>query len=158
MDRLGQYILSVVSAAVISGILSSTVSSKSTAGGLIRMLCGLFLAFAVIAPLGRLNYDVLSAFSDTYFDEGVTASAQGEKLARESVAEIIKQETEAYILDKAAAMQVQISVEVTVSQGDSPIPEQVTVVGTLTLREKRLLQEMIETELGIPEERQQWIS
>ena len=158
MDGLGQYILSVVSAAVISGILSSMVSSKSTAGALIRMLCGLFLAFAVIAPLGSFNYDVLSAFSDAYFDEGVTASAQGEKLARESLAEIIKQETEAYILDKAAAMQVQLSVEVTVSRGDSPIPEQVTVAGNLPEREKRLLQEMIETELGIPEEHQRWIS
>lgn len=158
MDGLGRYILSVVSAAVISGILTSMVSPKGTVGALIRMMCGLFLAFTVIAPVGNLDYDVLTTFSDAYFEEGVAAASQGEKRTREATAELIKQKTEAYILDKAAELQVEITVEVTVSDSGDPVPEEVIIRGDPAQQEKRLLQEMIATELGIPKEHQRWIS
>ncbi|MFR3325850.1 MAG: hypothetical protein ACLTR8_15535 [Oscillospiraceae bacterium] len=51
----------------------------------------------------------------------------GENLARDSMADIIKEETEAYILDKAADLHANLRVEVAV--GEDNLPAAVTISG-----------------------------
>ena len=50
-----------------------------------------------------------------------------ENLARDSMADIIKEETEAYILDKAADLHANLRVEVAV--GEDNLPAAVTISG-----------------------------
>lgn len=157
MNEAGQYILSVGLAALIVGILTSFTDNKSASGVLIRMVCGLFLALTVIKPVGNLNFDYLEAFARSYSEAGSTTAANGEAIANDALREIIKQETEAYILDKASSYQCALDVLVTVGEGNVPVPEFVRISGSISPYARGQMQKLIEEELGIPKEQQQWI-
>ena len=74
---------------------------------------------------------------------------------------IIENELEAYILDKAQSLNVALeSAQVTMEWGDEGCwyPYEATLTGNIPQREKNLLSNAIEAELGIPEENQYWSS
>lgn len=79
----------------------------------------------------------------------------GENLARDSMADIIKEETEAYILDKAADLHANLHVEVTV--GEDSLPMAVTLSGEASPYARRQIQAIIANDLGISKENQKWI-
>ena len=82
-------------------------------------------------------------------------AAMGENLARDSMADIIKEETEAYILDKAADLHANLRVEVAV--GEDNLPAAVTISGEASPYARRQIQAMIANDLGISKENQKWI-
>ena len=71
--------------------------------------------------------------------------------------QVIIEETESYILSKAASQDPGFSVEVILSDGEDPIPESVVISGSLTEAEKQNLQKVLEEELAIAKENQIWI-
>ena len=157
MQDLGQYILSIGLAALLTGILCEFSDKKSTTGTLIRMICGLFLAFTVINPLADLNFGILETFSGSYSADAASAVATGKALAGDSVRQLIKQQTEAYILDKARSLGCAVDVAVTVGTGADPIPEAVRITGDVPAVVRRQLELMLEQDLQIAKENQQWI-
>ena len=94
-------------------------------------------------------------FSLRCMDDAEDAAAMGENLARDSMADIIKEETEAYILDKAADLHANLRVEVTV--GEDNLPAAVTISGEASPYARRQIQAMIANDLGISKENQKWI-
>lgn len=94
-------------------------------------------------------------FSLRYMDDAEDAAAMGENLARDSMADIIKEETEAYILDKAADLHANLRVEVTI--GEDNLPAAVTISGEASPYARRQIQAMIANDLGISKENQKWI-
>ena len=157
LSGLQEYILTVGIAALIVGILTGLLDEKSSIGVIVRMICGLFLAVTVIKPVVNLNLEAALAYLDTFDTSGAGAAAYGDSLREEALRERIKQETEAYILDKAGLYQLDLIVEVTVADGDPPIPEAVRIKGNASVYARGKMREIMETELGIPKERQQWI-
>ena len=155
MEALRQYVVSVVAAAIICGIVTGFLS-KGNAGQIIKLICGLFLAFTVIRPIAKIDITDLSNFSLSFSKEAAEAVALGENLSRESIAEIIKEETEAYILDKAAALNAAPEVEVTVSDEEPIIPIAARISGERSPYAKQQLQRVLEEELGISKENQLW--
>lgn len=83
------------------------------------------LAYTVLSPISRVDFSNLPDFSLRCMDDAEDAAAMGENLARDSMADIIKEETEAYILDKAADLHANLHVEVTV--GEDNLPTAVTL-------------------------------
>lgn len=156
MQNLGQYILSVGMAALLAGIIADYTDEKNTTGTITRMVCGLFLAFTVINPLTDLNYGILESFSQEMEQSAEPMVAAGTAMAEEYMAQLIKQETRSYILDKATRLGCELDAEVTVGQGQYPLPEAVTISGKVTVKQRRELEAFMETELGIPKEKQQW--
>lgn len=142
---------------MIVGILTSVSDSKSTQGALIRMIGGLFLAFTVIAPITDFDMDVLMDLGNELSTEAEKAASRGQDLAADAMSEIIKQETQAYILDKAASYGAELTVEVEVNREESAVPESVVLRGAVSPYAKAQLQQIMETELGIPKENQIWI-
>ena len=157
MQNLGQYILSVGLAALLVGIISEFSDKKSATGILTRMICGLFLAFTVINPLTELNFGILESFSEHGIPSAQPVVSAGTTMAEESARQLIKQETEAYILDKARSMDCVLEAEVTVGQGACPVPESVCITGYLSDRNRQHLEKILTEELGITKENQQWI-
>lgn len=157
MSKLGAYILSVGAAALITGIMTSFTDNKDSMGVLIRMVCGLFLAFAVIKPMSNLNFDDLSTFAESYTAAGTTSAAAGQKIAEDTIRDLIKQKTEAYILDKACLYNADLEVEVTLGGGNLPVPESVCITGHVSPYARTSLQQILSAELNIPKERQLWI-
>ncbi len=154
MGAICRYIVSVTAASIICGIVMG-ISQKNNTQPILKLVCGLFLAFTVIKPITQIELTELAEVSTPYTKNAVQAAALGENLSREAMADIIKAETEAYILEKAAALNVSLKVEVTVD-GDPPVPTAVRLSGEVSPYAKQQLQQILCEELDIAKENQQW--
>lgn len=155
MEAVRQYVVSVVSAALICGIVTGLMK-KGTAQEVVKLICGLFLTFTVIRPITQLDLSEFSDFGLSYSQDAARASAMGENLARESLTDIIKAETEAYILDKAAALGISVDVHVIVSDADPPVPVAIRLSGTASPYIRQQLESLIQKDLGIAKENLLW--
>lgn len=156
METIGRFVLSISAAAILVSIVQSFFKSGGHAQ-LLRLVCGLFLTFTLINPITETDF---RDFIDTHLDftsQGKTSASYGQNLARQQLHGIIKQQCEAYILDKADACGVQLNVEVTLSQDQIPIPKVVRIQGTVPPFTKQSLQHWIQENLGISKEQQLWI-
>lgn len=157
MKQLGDYVLSVTAAAIIIGILTSLMDGKGGAAALVKMIGGLFLAFVIVQPIAKLDVSAMLSFTEGFARDGETAAAEGENMAAEAVADIIKTNTQAYILDKAETYRAELTVEVTLSQDQVPVPVAASLKGNVSPYAKAQLQKILEDDLGIPKENQLWI-
>ena len=156
MESVKTYLLSIVAAAVVCGIITRLVGEKGTQGAMVKLIAGLFLAFTVIRPVADIRLDTLTDFTDLYTDAGVQAAAEGERMTKDALRSSIKAQTEAYILDKAAGLDLNLEVEVTVSQDEIPVPNAVRLSGKASPYAKSRLQEIITQEIGVDKENQLW--
>ena len=150
------YIISVVAAAIVCSAARTILSNKTAPGRILRMLCGVVMTVTVLSPLSKLSFDRVSV----YFDDISLASSayvsEGERAAQESISAVIKQQAEAYILDKATRMGLSVSVEVELDDGNNPVPCGVTVNGAMSPYAREQMREYIEDTLGISKENQKW--
>lgn len=152
MEALNQYFLSIVIAAMICGILSAVM--PNTNASLIKFIFGFALLLVMLKPLSGFK---LNSFQKNYFpikQSGEAAALDGKMMAQEAIGNIIKQRTEAYILEEAAALNIFVQPEVFMDE-DS-IPVNVTIAGDISPYAKAHLANYIETTLGIQKEHQEW--
>lgn len=150
------YLLSIIVSACFLALVSAFTGPKSTAGSLIKLIGGLYLLFVIIQPLAGFDFDRLADFAAQEFSFREAQVASGQSQARNAMAEIIKQECEAYIMDKASACGITVRAEVTLSEQEIPVPEGVTLSGLATPVQRERLEKIIETDLNIPKENQLW--
>lgn len=153
MEDLRAYLLSVTAAAVLCGLAERFLGKKA---GAARFLTSVFLVLTVLRPLGQLD----SRFwQDIHLDipgGAEEAVAQGEIQSRQAMAQVIKEETGAYILKKAQQLNADIQVSVEVSDEALPMPVGVRITGSIAPYAKLQLQTFLEQQLGISKENQQW--
>jgi len=149
-----KYIFSVICAGILCGILAQLSDKQGSVSVLIRFLSGLFMTIVLISPLKEIDLSNLipdnltvSADADSIIEEGVIRTESSVQL-------VIKDTVEEYILDKAQKLGAQLSVEVTLDQNKLPVF--VTVSGSVSPYAKRVLSEMMQDDLGICKEQQQW--
>ena len=157
MEALREYFLSVTAAAILCACVRRFAGEKDTAGKVVKLICGLFLAFTVISPIARVKISDFALFTGEIYADAEAAAAAGEDCTKEAIADIIKTKTEAYILDKAHALGLDIEVEVQVASKTTPVPQGVRISGNVSPYAKQQLQIMLTQELGIPEEDQLWM-
>ena len=155
MEALREYVLSVVAAAILCAVLN-TVGGKSKSGETVfKLVTSLFLTFVIIRPIAKIELRELDGLISDWKLEAAAASAIGEGYYEEALAEVIQQECEAYILDKARALDVEL--EITVTLDGDRLPEEAVVQGRLSPFAKAQLQKVLTEDLGIAKERQIWI-
>ena len=115
------------------------------------------MSLTIMGSFLKMDFDLLENIPVAYLDAADAVAAEGEKTAEEAMGTIIKEETEAYILDKAKALNAQIQVEVILDQSEIPVPHSVRIFGEPTRAQREILEEFLESQLNIPKERQQWI-
>ena len=152
-----QYLLSVVAAAIISGIVTKLLGSKGTQGTVGKLVAGLFLAFTIISPLRSVHIGDLSSVTAPYSSAAGMAVEDGKNQTLQAMQASIKEGCEAYILDKAQSLDVELEVVVTVSDDDIPTPASIQLSGNVSPNAKNKLIGIITEDLGIPKEAQQWI-
>lgn len=157
MEGVREYLLSVTCAAVLCGILCTIVDEKQTGGALVKLLCGVFLSLSLILPLSRISLTEADPGKWNYVLEGEAAAEEGLEYARQAKMQIIKSRTEAYILDKAREYDLDLRVEAEVSGDEVPVPMAVMLWGRASPYAKLQLQHFMETEMGIPREKQRWM-
>lgn len=151
------YLISIVAAALVCGIAQKILGDKGTVGLMGKLICGVFLALTLITPLRSVRIQNPESITYLYSKEAERASADGEKQAKEALADGIKARTEAYILDKAAAMDVALAVEVTLDDSQIPAPKSVWLSGAVSPYVKQRLTKIIQDDLGVDKEHQTWI-
>ena len=111
----------------------------------------------VISPWTKLRFeDISSYFADIQTDADQIIG-EGEEIAADATVAIIKKQVEAYILDKAHSLDIDIEVEVAFAELRPLVPDAVTIKGAVSPYAKLQLQQMIADDLGIPKENQMWI-
>lgn len=153
MRELGQYVVSLTAAALVSGMVL-TLIREGPVRTLARLVCGVFLTITAISPLTRMEFSDLTAVEEDYLAEGRSAAALGENLALDSRSQLIKEGLEAYILDKATALDAEISAEVRLDGEGNPVS--VIISGEVSSHIRRRLETVLTEELGISKENQQW--
>lgn len=149
-------VLSFIGCAMVCGVVLSLVPGGQFKA-LLKLICGLFMTVCLLHPLIGftlpLQLDLWLPEEDHSTED---ASFLGEEYARQELCQRIKQETEEYILDKAAAMNVHLSAEVRLSDSEIPVPEAVTVYTSADPSAQEALSRFLSEDLGISKENQLW--
>lgn len=156
MDGIRQYAISLLAAACICGVLNVWIPSKGAGAAIIKLISGLFMTITLISPLVNIRLQDFTEFFSESTASGQAYIQTGQNHAALAMGEIIKQQTQAYILDKAASMGLDVEVEVTLNETDPNIPDTVVLKGQVSPYGKMQLMTAIEEQLGIAKEKQQW--
>ncbi len=155
---LRDYLLAVVAAAMLTALVLALVPDGPVRR-VCRLACGLVLILVALSPLGTLDVTAISRAVSRLSLETDAAQSGVEVRSRAIIASLIKQKTEAYILDKAAGLGLDLTADVSVDDsGAYPYPASVTVTGSADAASRRALIRIIEDNLAIPEEKQEWRS
>lgn len=154
--ELKGYILSIVSAAVVCAAAKVLLDKKTAIGRIAGMLCGIFMVITVIAPLREITFSGITEYMEGLTCDADTYVQEGKSMYQIHTADIIKTQTEAYILDKATRMGLEISVEVELDENSGNIPCGAVVTGGLSPYAREVLGSYMEDSLGISKEKQLW--
>ena len=156
MGDIRQYLLTIITAAIICAVVNTIMENKGTITAITKMLTGLFLTVAVVSPLVSVQLSDFSGYVRGLDAAANEAVSRGEEMAQNATAAIIIEKTEAYILDKAASLELNIEVEVRLSSTNPLTPETVYLKGSISPYAKECLRQYISNDLGIPGENLIW--
>lgn len=152
MDTLRQYVLSVICAALLCGMLQMLFR-----GAVMKLVAGLIVTIVAINPVLRGELQLEMNWEEITINS-LWAIKEGEDAALQEMSAHIKAQAQSYILSKAEELDANISAEVELSGDVPPVPAAVTIQGDAAPFTKKRLAEYIEKELGVDEDRQRWIS
>ena len=156
MNGIREYLLTITVAAIFCGAIRDFFRKKSAYWAIINLITGIFMAITVLSPFLNFRLDSLTDYMDHFSWEANQASAAGIEESRKERDAIIIRKTEAYILDKAAYLGADLSAQVTLSNGEPPVPQTVTIRGAVSPFLKSTLEDYISSQLGIAKENQIW--
>lgn len=148
MESIASYVLRLVCGAIVCALILSITGSSGAGGRLRVMLCGLFLAFLAISPLRDIDLSRISYTDPDISRQAKRLAQEGSAQAQEAMASIIKEQCATYILNKAAELSMELSVEVELDP-DAGTPVSAVLHGSPTPYEKQLLSDYITQTLGI---------
>lgn len=156
MNSVREYILTIIAASLVSGVLSSLLDKRGMPGSFGKLFCGLFLSICMINPLVGFSFDSITGWIESCGAEGERIVAEGEKMSADMIRENITAQCEAYILDEATRMGCQIQVSVELAQASPYPPVSVTIDGIVSPYCKASLNSIITEELAVEKENIQW--
>lgn len=152
-----QYVLSVVAVSILCGLIQVLAGKEGVHSGVVKMMTGVVLTVAVFSPVTKVEFTNLEDYIDTMESMRDTAVWDGELRADDSLRDIITEKTRTYIMDRAAELGATLQVEVSLNSEELPTPDTVTISGEISPYVKQQLTQIIQKELGIPKERQEWM-
>ena len=158
MTWIREYVMQVIGAAMICGVIRLLVGTKGAVVGTVRLLTAVFMLLTILSPISGIALPDLRDWTDSITQDGEDLVNEGIRYQRQELVSYIKAHIEAYILDKATALGAEISVQVHLSGDALPAPNGVTVEGAISPYGKTKLSGILEKDLGIPMEAQTWIS
>lgn len=147
------YLMTMVATAMLVAGVQSLLGSPRMKR-IATLAGGSLLLLTVLTPLVTIAPEQLSL--PNLVPESVSVEEMKTE-AENQLHSIIKQRTEAYILDKAGQMGVMISADVEVADSEmGGVPYAVTVTGLISNAQRDELSTCICSDLNIPPERQRW--
>lgn len=157
MAGLVKYIIQIAAAAILCTVVKTILPETITSGKLLRVIAGVFLTVTVLSPVLKLKLDGYGDYFSDFTASAKEITENGQIMANDAMADIIKRNTEAYIFNEAEKLNLDIDVEVMTDQSNPPVPCAITIMGNVSPYTKNRLSALIHQQLGIPEENMQWI-
>ncbi len=154
LSLLRSWILGLAGAAVFCAVMTE-ICPRGPVKNVVKVLCGMVMAIALIAPLMKLDMSGYSMNMAKYRRKGEEIVAAGKEMTDSMSRTIIEEQCRAYILDKGAAMGAGLSdASVTLRWSDEGLwyPVECELKG----ERSEMLASLIESELGIAKENQKW--
>ena len=154
----GSWVRAIAGAALICAV-AFALTPKGKVKSILKLICGIVLICAIVNPVINKNLPDMSMDMSKYREQAdeITNNAKDTKNSLSRT--IIEDKLKAYILDKAKSYNAQLdSVSVSVKWGDDECwyPYEVSLTASIGEKEKQLISNAIEADLGIPKERQYW--
>lgn len=156
MSEFKQYIIAVTAAAIVGSVVITICDKKSTTSAVIKLIVGVFMTLTIVKPIIDVKIVDISEYLSTVNALAADSVQSGSLWAASESAAIIKDRTEAYILDKALSMGLHIDVDVSVSEQTPFAPSFVTVTGNVPPYARTQLSQLIEEDIGVSKENQTW--
>lgn len=156
MEGIRQYVLTVICAVFLCGIALCFVPDAEKK--LVQFVSGLIVTITALTPVLKSGDFSLDLYLGQISADSRWAVSTGQIAATETTSAFIKEKTESYILNKAAELGAQIDVDVSLTDDNLPVPDEITVCGVLSPYAKKQLSDQIRNDLGIEEDNQIWIS
>ncbi len=145
-------------------ILCGAAMSIMPEGGAKRVagiLTAAILLTAILTPLKGIDFESYALLAAQYRQQEAELTARGEEINERLSRAVIEREYEAYIMDKANEMGIDIKeadVEVQWSTEGVWLPYSVCIAANAATAQKTALEDAVAAELGIPGERVTWES
>lgn len=154
MAAVRSWLLGVVLTAFAAS-LARQLAPRGRQSAAVSLAGGLLLVLALARPLVRLDWGDIPLPAGRFAAQSQETAADYRKKQQEELAAIIADRIEAYIWDKAAALDGDYRFTVSVSAGESgvPLPCSVTIAGPYS----RELSQWLEQELGLDAAAQNWL-
>ncbi len=118
---------------------------------IVKLLCGAYLAALFLSPAVELDWELPDL--EEIRRDAAAVVAEGAADAKEAESAVIKDRCEAYILDEAAALGLEVRAEVSVDSGRIT---SVAVYGCPEGQVRDALSQCIARDLGVGKEAQSW--
>ena len=151
IEALRNWLIAVAAAAFLVS-LSQSLIPEGTVRKIAGFAGGLTLLLVMVRPLLGADFDHLDFHYEDYAGEISQRQTELQTQSDQTLQELIAEKTEAYILDKAAALGVDCTVRVLMEPGEDGTP--IPAGAELTGEKSDALADYMEQELGIPKERQ----
>ena len=157
-EFIRSWVMGLVSVAFINAIAMS-LAPKGKSRAVVGLTCGLVTVVALIAPILDFDYEAHAlhiAGPETTWDDWVDEMAiEQERLTNL----IIRERSEAYILDKANSLDIAdltVRVDTITSSYGVIYPYEVWLTGAYTQEQRQKLGDFLTGIFGIPAQRQYW--
>lgn len=157
IDFLRSWLIGVTATSIILA-LADILMPDGSVKRVGKFAGGLLLTLAILRPVLSLDYEVLAGSLANYRYEVQEYSASLEIENERLKKIIIEDRTGAYIRDKAVELGINCTAEVRchINENKQLYPASVTVYAELTPEQKEELTRIIESEIAIPPEMQQY--
>lgn len=151
IEAIRGWIISVAAAAFLVS-LSQSLIPEGTVRKIAGFAGGLVLLLVMLKPFPGVDVSGLELGYEDYAMEIQQRQTELKEQSNQTMGELIAEKTEAYILDKAAALGISCTVRVLMEPGKDGTP--IPTGAELTGEKSDALADYMERELGIPKERQ----
>lgn len=150
---MGVYVYRILCAVVFCAIMLSLFPDGKTKS-LLKFSSGVFLIIALFQPGLKISLQDYSDMGVNYLKQGRVVAMEGASDAQKHRHRFIKENVEAYILDKAEKLGSDLSVQIVLDEDG--YPARVILNGNVSKDDKEELEQMLTEDLGIAKEEQQW--
>ena len=158
MEAVRGWLLSVIAVSVLCAAADALMPAGAVKR-VGRLVCGLVLMGAVLSPVAGLDVEGGQRWLEGYMSSVRTREAELEETVESQMKMIIEQKCAAYIVDKAAQLGLECTARVECERSEDGVylPARTETSGLWTAGAQEKLIRVIETDLGVPRERQFYV-
>ncbi len=160
MIALGQEWLCPLLCGAVFAALTLSLTPEGSTKRTVRFILGVFMTLLVLQPIRRMKTEWNAAWFSLEHLDTADFLQDTERISQQLTEAFIKKEAEAYIWNAADRLGIRdlgVCIGLQTEEG-CPVPYEISLRGCWTEEQKTALTFLLEGELGIPRERQDWSS